>query len=116
LGQPIGPIFKGQSVPENCQLTGGWMPYYTGDGLDSDCLSGEHKSQADCWGVKMSPGHGGRKNVGLDPLPSLRTNHHPHQPLYNKASIHGLAFLLDCLRPENGTDKLSQKSATTNKR
>ena len=92
------------------------MPYYTGDGLDSDCLSGEHKSQADCWGVKMSPGHGGRKNVGLDPLPSLRTNHHPHQPLYNKASIHGLAFLLDCLRPENGTDKLSQKSATTNKR
>ena len=71
-------------------------------------ITERYRSQAGCWGVKMPPGHGGRKNVGLYPLPSLRTNHHPHQPLYNKASTSGLAFLLDRLHLENGTDRLSQ--------
>ena len=107
LGQPIGSIFKGQAVQENCQLTGGCL-IIQGMVWTVTAYQGRYRSQPDCWGVKMLPGHGGRKNVRLDPLPSLRTNHHPHQHLYNKASTHGLAFLLDCLHLENGTDRLSK--------
>jgi len=107
LGQPIGPILKGQAVPENCQLTGACL-IIQGMVWTVTAYQGRYRSQPGCWGVRMPPGHGGRKNVGLDPLPSLRTNHHPHQPLYNKAFTRGLAFLLDCLHLENGNDRLSQ--------
>jgi hypothetical protein len=44
----------------------------------------------------------------LAPLPSPRTNHHAHLPLHNKISTCGLAFLLECLELEYGTDRPSQ--------